>query len=49
MRKIITERKKLFQCPITEEEMINWEEKSGVKILEPYKEWLRFSGGGNAA
>mgnify|MGYP004669358749 FL=1 len=24
--------------------MINWEERNRTKILESYKEWLRFSG-----
>ena len=38
------EKRSYFNDPITEEEMINWEEKSGVKIPESYKEWLRFSG-----
>lgn len=38
------ERRNYFNEPVAEEEMINWEEKNGVKIPESYKEWLRFSG-----
>lgn len=33
-----------FNEPISEQEMTEWEETSGVKIPESYKEWLRFTG-----
>ena len=38
------EKRNYFNAPITEEEMINWEERNRAKIPESYKEWLRFSG-----
>lgn len=38
------EKRNYFNAPITEEEMINWEERNSAKIPETYKEWLRFSG-----
>ena len=38
------ERRNYFNEPVTEEEMINWEETNRAKIPESYKEWLRFSG-----
>ncbi len=38
------EGRNYFNEPITEEEMINWEERNETKIPESYKEWLRFSG-----
>lgn len=38
------ERRNYFNEPITEEEMIDWEERNGAKIPESYKDWLRFSG-----
>lgn len=38
------EKRSCFNEPITEEEMVNWEERNRVKIPESYKEWLRFSG-----
>ena len=38
------QRRNYFNEPVTEEEMLNWEEKNGAKIPESYKEWLRFSG-----
>lgn len=33
-----------FKEPASEEEMTQWEEVTGVKIPESYKEWLRFTG-----
>ena len=38
------EKRNYFNAPITEEEMINWEERNRAKIPESYKEWLRFWG-----
>lgn len=38
------EKRSFFNEPVTEEEMVNWEKRNGVKIPESYKEWLRFSG-----
>ena len=38
------EKRNYFNAPITEEEMINWEERNRAKIPESYKEGLRFSG-----
>ena len=38
------ERRNYFNEPITEKEMINWEERNRAKIPESYKDWLRFSG-----
>ena len=32
-----------FDVPIDEEEILAWEQKTGVTIPEDYKEWLRFS------
>ena len=33
-----------FKEPVSEQEMIDWEEKNNIKIPESYKEWLRFTG-----
>lgn len=37
------EQSSYFEPGIAECEMIEWEEKTGIKIPESYKEWLRFS------
>ncbi len=33
-----------FSEPVSEEEMLLWEEENGIKIPESYKSWLRFTG-----
>lgn len=33
-----------FDKPVSEEEMLKWEQDNGTRIPESYKEWLRFTG-----
>ncbi|MCR5234804.1 MAG: SMI1/KNR4 family protein [Lachnospiraceae bacterium] len=33
-----------FDKPVSEEEMLKWEQDNGARIPESYKEWLRFTG-----
>ena len=37
------EKSSSFDVPVSEKELVEWEEKNGVKIPETFKEWLRFS------
>lgn len=38
------EGRSFFLEPVSEKEIISWEEENGANIPESYKEWLRFSG-----
>lgn len=37
------ERASYFMEPATEEEILDWENKTGIKIPEDYKEWLKLT------
>lgn len=37
------ERASYFMEPATEEEILDWENKTGIKMPEDYKQWLKFA------
>lgn len=38
------ERASYFMEPATEEEILEWENKTGIRIPKDYREWLKLTG-----